>query len=101
MAEFLPRKWWPPGQQRVGIRCRYKTIRPLLQAGSSEDLFPKLGIDKLGQVSGVRSRNDQVGRSSSEGKSLRGDQDIDVERLRFGGWAPRLSGPCPKLGCQP
>ena len=30
-----------------------------------------------------------------------GYQDIDVERLRFGGWASRLSGLCPKLGCQP
>src|ERR1022692_1644184 len=86
---LLP-KWWPPGQRRVRIRWSYKTIRPLLLTGSSEDLVPVLGIDKLDQVPGVRSRNDHLGRSNSEGKNLRCYQDIDGARLRLAGRAPRL-----------
>jgi hypothetical protein len=58
-------------------RCGQSPIR----SGSQKDFIPVLGGDELGQVLRVRSANDHLVGSGSEGKSLRGYQNVDVERF--------------------
>ncbi len=55
--------------------------------------------DELSQVLCVGRRDYHFGRCGSERKSLRGDDHVDVERLRFRGWAPLLAGLRPEIGC--